>query len=326
MEGILGFEKMVASLWKRPPPFSASLPRRFSAQPPFHRSWSSYPRGYPCPGRVSTLLNQTYSVPDRLVHACLQVTEQVWQPMHLSRFMTIAIWAISLICVLRSRASGSVSSIHHLLRATADHRDFVALVSGRAEIVEGEAELCVATDEVARLDQQTGQRVVDAAPLAGGLRDGHVDEPVLGVVHVDGALRHPVADDGTRHHDTVAVDRLHPVVVVDAHLGRVLLADPDRLAAAGQRQHEEVVLVLRVDGPLAVRRQIANHHAQLTSRAHLAGLADLGLAEQGGHVQGWPEDRQPLTELGDPVVVEVEVHPTRQGVPRLEPLHVDRER
>src|SRR5665647_1810408 len=97
MEGILGFEKMVASLWKRPPPFSASLPRRFSAQPPFHRSWSSYPRGYPCPGRVSTLLNQTYSVPDRLVHACLQVTEQVWQPMHLSRFMTIAIWAITLI-------------------------------------------------------------------------------------------------------------------------------------------------------------------------------------------------------------------------------------
>ncbi len=35
--------------------------------------------------RVSTLLNQTYSVPVRLVQACLQVTEQVWQPMHLPR-------------------------------------------------------------------------------------------------------------------------------------------------------------------------------------------------------------------------------------------------
>ena len=42
------------------------------------------------------MLNQTYSVPARLVHACLQVTEQVWQPMHLSRFMTIAICAMTL--------------------------------------------------------------------------------------------------------------------------------------------------------------------------------------------------------------------------------------
>jgi len=30
-----------------------------------------------------------YSTPGRLVHTCLQVTEQVWQPMHLSRFITI---------------------------------------------------------------------------------------------------------------------------------------------------------------------------------------------------------------------------------------------
>ena len=41
------------------------------------------------------MLNQTYSVPVRLVQACLQVTEQVWHPMHLSRFITIAIWAIT---------------------------------------------------------------------------------------------------------------------------------------------------------------------------------------------------------------------------------------
>jgi hypothetical protein len=42
------------------------------------------------PGLVSTLLNQAYSTPSRLVHTFLQVTEQVWQPMHLSRFSTIA--------------------------------------------------------------------------------------------------------------------------------------------------------------------------------------------------------------------------------------------
>jgi hypothetical protein len=40
-------------------------------------------------------LNHTYSTPDRFVHVCLQVTEQVWQPIHLSRFITIAICAIT---------------------------------------------------------------------------------------------------------------------------------------------------------------------------------------------------------------------------------------
>ena len=45
------------------------------------------------PGLVSTLLNHAYSTPSRVVHTFLQVTEQVWHPMHLSRFSTIAICA-----------------------------------------------------------------------------------------------------------------------------------------------------------------------------------------------------------------------------------------
>src|SRR5256885_12821625 len=45
------------------------------------------------PGLVSTLLNQAYSTPGRLVQTFLQVTEQVWQPMHLSRFSTMPICA-----------------------------------------------------------------------------------------------------------------------------------------------------------------------------------------------------------------------------------------
>src|SRR6478609_1722566 len=95
MEGSLGLEKRCSSLCTRPPPLSVRLPLRFSVQPPFHVSWSSWRRGYPCPGRVSTLLNQTYSVPARLVHACLHVTEHVWHPMHLSRFITMPIWAMT---------------------------------------------------------------------------------------------------------------------------------------------------------------------------------------------------------------------------------------
>src|SRR5690242_6605673 len=69
------------------------LPLVLRRQPPFHFFWSSHSLGYPTPGLVSTLLNQAYSTPSRLVQTFLQVTEQVWHPMHLSRFSTIAICA-----------------------------------------------------------------------------------------------------------------------------------------------------------------------------------------------------------------------------------------
>jgi hypothetical protein len=49
------------------------------------------------PGLDSTLLNQAYSTPLRLVHTFLQVTEQVWQPMHLSRLKTKANCALTFI-------------------------------------------------------------------------------------------------------------------------------------------------------------------------------------------------------------------------------------
>src|SRR3954454_16366424 len=100
-----GLEKIVSSRLSRLPVRSFSRPLRPTVQPPFHFSWFSYVRGYPWPGRVSTLLNQTYSTPERLVHACLQVTEQVWHPMHLFRFMTMAICAITRIST-RPPASG----------------------------------------------------------------------------------------------------------------------------------------------------------------------------------------------------------------------------
>src|SRR6476619_6553828 len=102
-----------------------------------------------------------YSVPERLVHACLQVTEQVWHPMHLSRFITIAIWAMTVMPGLPSR----LASVLDVLGATPYDGHLVALVAGGPEVVEGVGQLCVAADHVARLDQQPGPGVVDAAPL-----------------------------------------------------------------------------------------------------------------------------------------------------------------
>src|SRR5690606_11158860 len=71
----------------------SSLPALLRTQPPFHFSWFSHSLGKPIPGLVSTLLNHAYSTPSREVQTFLQVMEQVWQPMHLSRFSTIAICA-----------------------------------------------------------------------------------------------------------------------------------------------------------------------------------------------------------------------------------------
>src|ERR1051326_8142869 len=99
------------------------------------------------PGLVSTLLKYTYSVPGRLVHTCLQVTEHVWQPMHLSRFITIATWAMTLTGPLR-RAALEL----HLLRAAPDDGDLVALVAGRAVVVERVAELAVPDRKSTRLN------------------------------------------------------------------------------------------------------------------------------------------------------------------------------
>src|SRR5579863_9288227 len=93
------------------------------------------------PGLVSTLLNQAYSMPSRLVHTFLQVTEQVWHPMHLSRLSTIAICAR--IFILRPPVSERRCSAArprddpanprcHL----ADRDELVAIGADRAVIVE----------------------------------------------------------------------------------------------------------------------------------------------------------------------------------------------
>ena len=115
------------------------------------------------------------------------------------------------------------------MRAATDYRDLIALVAGRAEIVEGEGQLRIATNQVAGFDEQSGERVVDAAALAGGLRERNVDKPVLSVVHVDRALGHTVRHDRTGDDDTIAVDGLDPVVVLDADLLRVDIAHPNVL-------------------------------------------------------------------------------------------------
>jgi hypothetical protein len=55
-----------------------------------------------------------------LVHACLQVTEQVWHPMHLSRFITIDICAMTLMwcSLLPRRTQYSTGAVRRRMTVT----------------------------------------------------------------------------------------------------------------------------------------------------------------------------------------------------------------
>src|SRR5690606_6993629 len=121
-----------------------------------------------------------YSAPGRLVQVCLHVTEPVWHPMHLSRFITIATCTMNPIA---SAPSGAGSSDPHLLRAPPHHDELVALRPGRPVVVEAVGELAVAADDVGGLDGDAGRRVVRPAVPAGDLRARGHEVPVLGVVH-----------------------------------------------------------------------------------------------------------------------------------------------
>src|SRR5215510_1316687 len=90
MVGIFGLWKMLTTVLSLLVDFSPSLPSLHS-HPPLYFSWFSHCVGKPVPGFVSTLFHHMYSVPLRSVQMFLQAIEQVWQPMHLSRWNTIEI-------------------------------------------------------------------------------------------------------------------------------------------------------------------------------------------------------------------------------------------
>src|SRR5690625_4714479 len=100
--------------------------------------------------------------------------------MHLSRFITIDIWAMTLISSRFPFARSSLRappSVLDLLAPTADDRDLVPLVPGGSGVVEGVGQLRIAADEVAGLHKHPGERVVDPAALPGRLGHRHVHHP-----------------------------------------------------------------------------------------------------------------------------------------------------
>src|SRR5512144_2815642 len=108
------------------------------------------------PGLVSTLLNQAYSTPGRLVQTFLQVTLQVWQPMHLSRFRTMPICARTfIVCLLSIDAGLGVREMVVARRVQpvdllhlAHHDELVAVRADGSVVLEAVGQLRVAPDHV----------------------------------------------------------------------------------------------------------------------------------------------------------------------------------
>src|SRR5574343_272465 len=129
------------------------------------------------PGLVSTLLNQAYSTPGRLVQTFLQVTEQVWQPMHLSRFSTMPICARTFMFDSFAGSTASMAGADGTGRLVepvdlvhlAHHHELVAVRAYGSVVVEAVAQLRVAADHVRGFEHDARDRVVDAAARAGDL-------------------------------------------------------------------------------------------------------------------------------------------------------------
>ncbi len=139
------------------------------------------------------------------------------------------------------------------------------------------------------------------------------------MVDEHGSPRYPGRGDAALNEHAVVVEELHPVVVRDAHLGGFLVVEPDRIAAAGQGLHPDVLRVGGVDAPLAVRGDVVEQPPLCLV------AADLGLGEH--RVIGARLVRgQVLTPLEVVGVVQVEVLPARQGPPGNQLLDVEGER
>ena len=195
----------------------------------------------------------------RLVQTFLQVTEQVWQPMHLSRFSTMPICARTFMrwCGPRglnvggpSLAAAEVQPVD--LVHLAHHDELVAVGADGSVVVEAVAEAARSRRSCA---SASARRVTELwmpprMPVISGARRVH--DLLLRVVHqtMPGLTRWLTT---ARARCAVDVEQLDPVVVDDAAFARRPRSQPDhgppRLSVSISR-----LSVGAVDAPLLVRR------------------------------------------------------------------------
>ncbi len=198
----------------------------------------------------------------------------------------------------------------------AHHDELVAVGADGSVVVEAVAELRVAADHVRGLEHDAGHRVVDAAAHAGDLGPRRVHDLFLSVVHHHHARIDALTDHRPGRDRAVQVEQFDPVVVLDAHLLRVVFAHPDARATATEREHQQVVGVGAVDAPLLVRGDEVQRDLGVAVRPESLDAGG-GLQVDRRTVAG-----EPFTERDHPRVIHVELLAAGQRAPRDHLVHV----
>src|SRR6185312_3280408 len=130
----------------------------------------------------------------------------------------------------------------------------------RAVIIKSITVLAVSPHHEYGLQSQARDAVGSAAPLVLTLlRFWEPDRALRRMVKEAQPARDSRADNGSRHYHAIVVIRLHPVVVENPKLLRVLVVDPERLNSARQRQHRKIVPIRAVYVPFAMRCQTTQY-------------------------------------------------------------------
>src|SRR5690606_2970578 len=88
-----------------------------------------------------------------------------------------------------------------------------------------------------RLHMDTGWTVVGPAPVVCQLGSRNVDMAVLGMVHEGHSSWQAVGNNGPGDDDSVAVEALDPIVVLNSRFLGVIFVQPDGRSAAEECEH-----------------------------------------------------------------------------------------
>ena len=152
--------------------------------------------------------------------------------------------------------------------------------------------------------------------MAGHLGARHVHDLFLRVIHQAHALLHALRHHRARDQRAVGVECLDPIVVDDAGLLGVDLADPHARSAARQRQHQQVVGIGGVDAPLLMRRDEVEHDRVIAVRLAVDDRIDrFGIDRR-------TIDAEALAERAHPQMILIELLAAGQRAPGDQFVHV----
>ena len=196
------------------------------------------------------------------------------------------------------------------VRHLADDDEFVSIGTDRPVVVEAIRLLGITADHMGRLQHCSGDRVVNAATIAGHFRSRRIHDLFLGVIHQHHPRLDALRDDGAGGQRAVDVEDLDPVIVDDAGCLRVGLGYPHHRSAAVERQHQEIVGVGGMDAPFLVRRDEVEDDLLVSVGTDILDAGDRLQVDR-----RLPGD-EPLAEGPHPQVILIKLLAARQCPPR----------